>query len=88
MVNLHIEQLLLELPSSTASSRSASEQIVREALTLLAQRLAQAPPRSMGQQCQIDRLHLDGVALESLQGPQAPAVLCDVLYARLMEALQ
>lgn len=88
MVNLSIDQLLLELPSEHGLSRAAGERVVHEALSLLAQRLAQSPPVHAGMECQMGQLNLDGLTLESLQGPRGAAMLCDALYARLMEALQ
>ena len=86
MVNLHVDNIALELPAS-GLSRDAGQQLVREALELLAQRLAQAPLARLGPECRIDGLHLEGYPLESFQGPQGAAALCDALYLRLMEAL-
>lgn len=88
MVNLSIDQLFLELPSAHGLSHAAGQRLVHEALSLLAERLAQTPSVHGSMECQMDKLNLEGLTLESLQGPQGPATLCDALYARLMEALQ
>jgi len=88
MVNLYIEQLLLELPSTSGLSQAAGQRVVNEALSLLAQRLSDLPPGHLGGECQIEQLQIEELDLEFLQGPQGPAILCEALYTRLMEALQ
>jgi hypothetical protein len=80
LLDLHVDEVVLEVPGTPMGLDA--EELVRRALELFVQRL---PASARARDMRLERLILDGLSWEALQGTRGVEVLADALYARVME---
>lgn len=86
-LELHIEELVLEVPGAPGAAEAVGRELLQEAFRILADRLERSPltrPGDLPEVLRIERLQVDSLPLERLIGVRGAEDLADALYAQLV----
>lgn len=89
-LELHIAELVLEMPGLSSASESLARQALQDALRRLAERLERSPlsQSARGTHLRIEALRVSAPTLEALGSGRGADELADALYAQILRRME
>lgn len=89
-LELHIEDLVLEVPGEQGATEAVGRELLQEAFQLLARKLERSPLAHQGALpgvLRIESMQVDSLPLERLFGGHGAEALSDALYEQLVRRI-